>query len=78
MKGKIKNDISGDKVFDNWSLLDDIKDRHRGDIDTYKNEYKEYIEEFNGEYYCGDIDRYVSKEKKMESVRAYSLWNNDY
>ena len=78
MKGKIKNDISEDRRFNNWSLLDDIEDRHRGDIDTYRNEYKEYIEEFNGEYYCTDIDRCVSKEKKMESVRAYSLRNNDY
>ena len=70
MKGKIKNDISGDKVFDNWSLLDDIKDRYIKK-ESYIEEMREYIDGFNDEYYCEDIQRY--KDNKKISC-DYRVW----
>lgn len=84
------NEELDNKVFENWSLLDDIEYTYKrdsegneyigesyihNDIESHRSEYKEYIEGFNDEYYFSDIDRYIGREKKMEGIRAYLLWD---
>ena len=86
----ITNDGLEDKEFENWSLLDDIENTYKrdiegneyigesyihNDIEEHRKEYKEYIEGFNDEYYSSDIDGWMYREKKMEGVRAYPLWD---
>lgn len=68
----INNTKEEEKIFENWSLIDDYEDELKS-RDEYIEDFREYINEFNNEYYCDNTQTY--RRNKDSGVRCW-LWNN--
>lgn len=68
----INNTKEEEKIFENWSLIDDYE-HELENKEEYIEGFREYIDEFNNEYYCDDTQTY--RQNKNCGVKCW-LWNN--